>query len=74
MKSNKYAALDEAIVAAIRGGDSCFTAISLRMSVCIAARNASPDGYEDRTIDGRLQALRKRGVIAYAKGKWEVVA
>mgnify|MGYP000520528854 FL=1 len=29
--------------------------------------------YRFRVIDGRLQSLRKRGVIAYAKGYWRLV-
>lgn len=70
--TNKYMALDEAILAAIKAGKGTFTAIWPAVSeevYAIATTRA-----EDRTLDARLQALRKRGLIHFVKGRWEVVA
>lgn len=70
--TNKYMALDEAVLAAIKAGKSTFTAIWPAVSEEVHAIATSRG--EDRTLDARLQALRKRGLIRFAKGRWEVVA
>ncbi len=52
---------DAKIVAAIREGATKFHNIGYAVKVW------------DRKLDRRLQALRRKGLIAYAKGHWHVV-
>lgn len=66
MKSSQYDVIDGLIVAAIRARntsplyDSAVRAEAKRLAKALGRRDAF------RVTDGRLQALRRRGVIAFA--------
>lgn len=70
MKKN-YEELDRKIVAAIGAGNSDFTALAIALRVSLPAF-ATKDRFgltnEDRVLDRRLQALRRRGAVEYARG------
>jgi len=60
---NIYQEIDDKILAAVRSGKATFTDIWLTF-----------DNTGMRVIDRRLQALRKRGLLAYdRKSGWKVV-
>ena len=73
---SQYEKLDALIVDAIKGGCHSFSSIisgrslfdeTLRLSHAIGRDT-------DRIVDGRLQALRRRGVIAHFSGRgWRVM-
>ena len=73
---SQYDKLDGEIMAAIkhRNGAS-FSEIELGppASGTIKELAGAAGRYPYRVLDGRLQALRKRGLIAYSKGKWRMV-
>lgn len=69
-----YSELDDALVAAIASGISTFSDLSFKQQVKNAARSLEQASPRDRRgeckpawrfIDGRLQALRKRGVLRH---------
>lgn len=67
----KYEALDAAIVHCITNNPGItFDPIFYRVKseVDVVAENTTRKRY--RVLDGRLQALRKRGVIHFAVGWW----
>ncbi len=71
---SKFAAIDAAILAAIKAGITGFHAIN-RVVVNEALALATPDRHGDknewRVTDRRLQALRKRGAIRHSgKNGW----
>ncbi len=71
MKPNKYAELDAAILVCIREGRS-FTGIAVRCSILALA--VKPDAISSRTVDRRLQYMRKAGKIAFnSKTGWAIV-
>ena len=69
--SEMYAELDRRIIDAIKNYGRCLHTRSVRVE---AQRISEATGRDtERIIDGRTQALRKRGVIEYVLGKWYVV-
>ena len=67
---SQYEKLDFLIVEAIKSGLDSFTTIFnnrnvLKEAHCISSANGRDT---DRIVDGRLQSLRKRGLIEHAKG------
>lgn len=71
----KHVGIDAAIISAIKGGHSDFGSISSRPYVASAAKeHITASKPEFRVIDGRLQALRKAGQIAYSrKAGWVMI-
>ena len=72
---SQYDKLDSMIVDAIKGGCHSFSAIFNGRKVFDEAMRASCDVGRDthRIVDGRLQALRRRGLIVYYTGwGWRV--
>jgi len=71
-KMSHYETLDRQIVEAIeRTGGTDFTDLLANHVSSESARIANSLGREQfRVLDGRLQALRKRGLIIYGGGKW----
>lgn len=72
---SQYDKLDRLIVGAIKGGCHSFSAIYNSRSVFDEALRISiaVKRYQDRVVDSRLQALRRRGLIAYVNGcSWRV--
>ena len=72
---SQYDKIDSLIVDAIKGGCSSFASIfSGRSLFDEAMRLSHPIGRDaQRIVDGRLQALRKRGLIVYVTGwGWRV--
>ena len=67
-----YSAIDAAIVKAIRGGCAKFAEIVAK-ATDEARSFTTPSKWAWRVIDGRLQAIRKRGEIEFAKDGWRVV-
>ena len=68
--SKMYAELDALILHAIRNYGACLYNKGVRKE---AGRIADATGRDaDRVIDGRTQALRKKGNIEYVHGKWYV--
>ena len=68
--SGPYAEIDGFILHAIRNYGACLYNRSVRKE---AGRIADATGRDaDRVIDGRVQALRKRGIIEYVHGKWYI--
>lgn len=65
---NKYDELDAAILKAIEAGRRQFYYINT--AVEDLAKPHSLRGDSSRVVDRRLQALRKRGRIAYAQKEW----
>ena len=73
---SQYDKLDALIVDAIKGGCHRFSAIhnsrgvfdeALRISIAVKRD-------QDRVVDSRLQALRRRGLIVYVNGcSWRVM-
>lgn len=77
--AERYAALDVALMAAIRAGADTFGALLaqealLRDATALASADRWGQKNGDRVIDRRLQALRKAGKLAYAERQWRVVA
>jgi hypothetical protein len=71
--TTSYASLDAEIVKAIRDGRRTFSEIRYS-DVYKAAEAVTKPGAEPwRTIDRRLQSLRKRGIIKYNNGRWSAV-
>ena len=69
--SEMYADLDSRIIDAIKNYGRCLYTRSVREE---AQRISEATGRDaERIIDGRTQALRKRGVIEYVFGRWYVV-
>ena len=72
---SQYDKLDSLIVDAIKGGCHSFSSIfsgrslfdeALRISIAVKR-------VQDRVVDSRLQALRRRGLIVYVNGwGWRV--
>jgi len=72
-KTDRFSAIDSAIVMAIGQGSQTFAALCKHPEVMPTAEAmASRQSYGDRVIDGRLQALKKAGSIRYANRRWEV--
>lgn len=71
---SQYEKLDALIVDAIKEGNSFVRIFSGRSLFDEAMRLSHIIGLDvDRIVDGRLQALRKRGVIVYYTGwGWRV--
>lgn len=75
-----YTELDASIVAQIKDGCGSFTAISAVLESAAKPFVQNPRDPRAcpappwRVIDRRLQALRKRGVIAYSRadGRWHI--
>lgn len=72
---NKFEKLDAEITREIAAGRNTFSTLDGRVwehaaEVAPKSRYGAPDS--GRTIDRRLQALRKRGVIAFEKGRWSL--
>ncbi|WP_202844741.1 hypothetical protein [Luteimonas saliphila] len=67
-----FAILDGLIVDAIKSGRTKFNDIFSDEVSKRAYYDRPRDGY--RLVDRRLQALRKRGAIAFNKGEWTVCA
>lgn len=67
-----YDKLDALIVEAIKAaGEASLTLVSGGAVGAEAARIAAAQKREDfRVIDGRLQALRRRGLIKHSGGAW----
>ena len=73
--SNQYDKLDSLIVEAIKAGGNSFSLIFLRMRVFDEANRIAQETNRvpDRIVVGRLQALRKRGLIVHVNGwGWRV--
>lgn len=70
-----YSELDRLIIESISNGRNTFMAIDSREVYTETQRLAAETGRTAfRIIDGRLQALRKKGVIRYTTAdKWTVV-
>ena len=72
---SQYDKLDAEIIKAIRRGTNTFTCISISGAVANEAHRlgelTGAAGW--RIVDRRLQAMRKKGRIVYAKGAWSVV-
>ena len=66
--SKMYAELDSRILDAIQQNNRCLYDRRVREEANRIAEAAGRNA--DRVIDGRVQALRKRGVIEYVYGKW----
>lgn len=66
-----YETLDNAILGAIRNGRTTFSELLGLAEVQQAAFNSGR--LKDDVLNGRLQALRKRGEIEFASGHWHVV-
>lgn len=73
--SNDHAALDAAILAAIRGGITTAGALESDPAVsCATAPHATWRRTAYRVIDARLQALRKAGKISFdRKAGWRII-
>lgn len=69
---NDFAQLDNEIVAAIKRGVGKFYLIEAAVAPTLDALFGSRKTDAFRTVDRRLQALRKRGAIEYRKGSWSV--
>lgn len=71
---NQYEVLDKLIVGRLSYTDSVSLLwVSAREVGDEADRIANATGRNDfRVIDGRLQALRKRGEIEFVKGGWRL--
>ena len=72
---SQYDKLDSLIVDAIKGGCHSFSAIHNNRGVFDEALRISIDikRIQHRVVDGRLQALRRRGLIVYVTGwGWRV--
>ncbi|KMM77043.1 hypothetical protein ACP93_02440 [Xanthomonas sp. NCPPB 1128] len=71
---SKYDHLDDAIIDAIGSGTSTFTSICANVDheVRVIAADGPKDKPECRYVDARLQALRKQGLIKFAKGHWSI--
>jgi len=67
----KYDELDARILACVAQGRSQFAEVVADCSA--AAWLARSDRESWRTIDMRLQALRKAGKIKYFDGRWHIV-
>lgn len=72
---SQYDKLDAAIIKAIRRGACSFNRIVNNRDASLEAhligeQTGAPTW---RIVDRRLQAMRKKGRIAYAKGAWSVV-
>lgn len=65
-----YDKLDEAIVSAIRNGTDRFYLINAAVESLAAPHCLSENPF--RVTDRRLQALSKRGVIQFWRGKWRI--
>ena len=67
---SQYDKLDALIVDAIKGGCHSFASIfSGRSLIDEAMRLSHAIGRDtDRIVDGRMQALRRRGLIVYVNG------
>ncbi len=69
----KYNELDAAILLAINGGATDFGMLVRACGSHIEVATHKGGRYTDeRMLDRRLQALRKRGLIRFKGGKWEV--
>lgn len=66
--AGRFDAVDLAIVQAV--GDRPRSFSDMPANVWEEARKASPQRGHDRTVDARLQALRKRGLVAFKGGRW----
>ena len=66
--ASRFDAVDLAIVQAV--GDRSRSFSEMPPNVWDEARKASPQRGHDRTVDARLQALRKRGLVAFKSGRW----
>ena len=72
---SQYEKLDSLIVETIKQGRNSFSFIfNSKLVLDEAHRISSANGRDtDRIVDGRLQALRRRGVIVYVTGwGWRV--
>lgn len=67
----KYAELDALILAHIRNGRDTFGSLTRGETGAMAYKAGYPSGV-DRTIDRRLQSLRKRGLIRFGGGRWHL--
>lgn len=63
----KYEKYDEKLVGLIRGGCGNFMSLTLRMDE--DNKRLQPVGDRWRITDRRLQALRKKMIIAYSKSR-----
>lgn len=73
MSKSNYQKLDETIVSCIRNGADTIGALMGNKKVDAAyALSPAPPGRLYRTLDRRLQSLRKRGLIEYVNGRWHI--
>lgn len=76
MARNDYTALDAAIIKGIEAGAVTFAAlVSLVKELAKPHTEGTRSPFPTppgRVVDRRLQALRKRGVLSFGKGKWSI--
>lgn len=73
---SKYSKLDRLIIERIKTGDNTFARIqggAVYAEAKLHAKMLHVMSDEDRVIDRRLQALRKKGLIHFQSGRWSVV-
>jgi hypothetical protein len=68
---SKYTEYDLKLQELIRGGCSTFDALVRRLSLENKTLRSGEDSW--RLTDSRLQALRRKGLIAYHRQHWSVV-
>lgn len=71
MPLSMYEEIDKKIVSLISLGANQFYRINASLGD-LAAEIAGPGRSSYRVIDMRLQSLKKRGLIRFKAGKWEV--
>lgn len=64
--------LDEAIIDAIRRRIDTYLRICLEVRKKADAMQSKSGS--DRLVDRRLQSIRKRGIITFKAGRWQVIA
>lgn len=70
-----YTEFDAALLALIAGGMSNFTRLSVQLDSLAKPFCVTPSSEPFRVVDRRLQALRKRHLVAFnSKTGWSVVA
>ena len=67
----RYAELDAAIVAKIKGGATRFVEIWPSMSSLAMPLYSGPRSSVERIVDRRLQALTRQRKIRFWRGNWE---
>jgi len=69
---DEFKELDDAIIDAIR------RKIDTYLRICLQVRHESEKkdskSGADRLVDRRLQSIRKRGIIRFKAGRWEIVS